>query len=95
MSATMARQGGWGQLQQSHMCLDLNMAKMAKGGFSRAPIKEAQPLLKKSCAEVREEKMRCVELCGHTKVKAEMERHTAIIRKNHTDGCLPCPNGSA
>ena len=34
MSATMARQGGWVQLEQSYMHLVLNMAKMAKGVFS-------------------------------------------------------------
>ena len=31
MSATMARQGGRVQLEQSNMRLALNMAKMAKG----------------------------------------------------------------
>jgi len=34
MSATVVGQGGWVQLEQSDMCLALNMAKMAKGGFS-------------------------------------------------------------
>jgi len=38
MSATMARQGGLVQLEQSDMRLALNMAKMAKCGFSRAAI---------------------------------------------------------
>jgi hypothetical protein len=42
MSATMARQGGQPQLEQSDMCLTLNMAKMAKEGFSRATIEETQ-----------------------------------------------------
>jgi len=36
MSGTMARQGGRVQLEQSDMCLALNMAKIPKGGFSRA-----------------------------------------------------------
>jgi len=40
MSATMARQGGRVQLEQSDICLALNMAKMAKGWFSRAAIEE-------------------------------------------------------
>jgi len=40
MSATMARQGGRVQLEQSDMPLALDMAKMAKGGFSRAAIEE-------------------------------------------------------
>ena len=34
MSATMARQGGRVQLQQSDVGLALNKAKMAKGGLS-------------------------------------------------------------
>jgi len=38
MSATMARQGGRVQLEQSDMCVALNIAKMAKGLFSRATI---------------------------------------------------------
>jgi hypothetical protein len=42
MPATMARQGGQVQLKQSDMHLALNMAKMAKGGFSRAAIEETQ-----------------------------------------------------
>jgi len=33
MSATMVRQGGCAQLEQSDMRLAFNMAKMAKGGF--------------------------------------------------------------
>jgi hypothetical protein len=52
MSATMARQRGREQLEQSDMCLALNMAKMAKGGFLRAAVKETQYLIKKPHAEV-------------------------------------------
>jgi hypothetical protein len=52
----MARQGGRVQLEQSDMRLALNMAKMAKGGFSCATIEETQQLIKKPCAEVQEEK---------------------------------------
>ena len=52
MSATMARQGGGVQLEQSDMRLALNMAKMAKGGISRAAIKETQQLIKNPCTEV-------------------------------------------
>jgi len=47
MSATMARQGGRVQLDQSYMRLALNMTKMAKGAFSRAAIEEIQQLIKK------------------------------------------------
>ena len=70
MSATIARQGGRVQLEQSDMRLPLNMAKMAKGGFSRAAVEETQYLIKKPCAEVREEKKRGVEVPGHIKVMA-------------------------
>ena len=52
MSATMARQGGQVQLEQSDMPLALNIAKMAKGGFSRAAKEETQQLIKKPCAKV-------------------------------------------
>ena len=70
MSATMARQGGRVQLEQSDMRLALNMAKMAKRGFSLAAIEVTQHLFKKPCAEVREEKKWGVEFAGHRKVKA-------------------------
>jgi len=91
----MARQGGWVQLEQSDMCLALNMAKIAKGRFSWATVEEMQQLIKKPRAEVREEKKRGVEFPGHRKVKATMERHPAMVYKNHTAGCLPCQNGTA
>jgi len=52
MSATMARQGGRVQLEQSDIHLALNMAKLAKGGFSRASVDETQYLIKKLCDEV-------------------------------------------
>jgi hypothetical protein len=52
----MARQGGRVQLEQSDMCLALNMAKMAKGGISPAALEETQQLIKKPRAEVREVK---------------------------------------
>jgi len=56
MSPTLARQGGQVQQEQSNMHLALNTANMAKGGFSRALIEETQILMKKPCAEDREEK---------------------------------------
>jgi hypothetical protein len=52
MYATMARQGGRVQLEQSDMRLALNMAKIAKGGISHAAIEETQQLNKKPHAEV-------------------------------------------
>jgi len=70
MSATMARQGGRVQLEQYDMRLVLNMAKMAKEGFSRAAIEETKYLIKKPRAEVREEKQWGVEFPGHKKVTA-------------------------
>jgi len=60
MSATMAREGGWVQLEQSDMRLALNMAKMAKGGVSRSAIEKTQFLIKKPWAAVRQEKKRGV-----------------------------------
>jgi len=95
MSATMARQGGRVQLEQSDMRLALNMAKMAKGGISRAAIEETQQLIKKPHAKVREEKKRAVEFPGHIKLNAAIKRHPAMVRENQTDGCLPCQNGTA
>jgi len=95
MSATMARQGGRVQLEQSDMRLALNMAKMAKEGFSQAAIDEMKYLNTKPRAEVREEKKRGVEFPGHKEVKAAIERHLAMLRHNQTPGCLPCQNGTA
>jgi len=95
MLATMARQGGWVQLEQSNMRLALNMATMAKEGFSRTTIKETQQLIKKPRAEVREEKKLGVVFPEHNKVKAAIERHPAMVHENQMDGCLPCQNGTA
>jgi hypothetical protein len=95
MSATMARQGGRVQLEQSDMRLSLNMAKIAKEGFSHAAIEETKHLIKKPRAEVREEKKRGVEFSGHNKVKYAIERHPAMLRQNQTSSCLPCHNGTA
>ena len=95
MFATMARQGGWVQLEQSDMRLTLNLAKMAKGGFSRATIGETQCLIMKPCVEVREEKKWYVEFPRHRKVKAAIEQHPAMVYDIHTDSCLPGKNGTA
>jgi len=77
MSATMARQGGRVQLEQSDMRLGLSMAKMAKGGYLLAATKETQQPFKNPRANVREEKTRGVEFPGHEKVKAAIQRHPA------------------
>jgi len=95
MSSTMARQGGRVQLEQSDMRLALNMAKMAKEGFSRAAIEETKYRIKKPPAKVQEEKKQGVEFPGHNKVKAAIQRHPAMLRQNQTSGCLPCRNGTA
>ena len=52
MSATMARQEGLVQLEQSNMRLALTMAKMAKDGFLRAGIEEMQQVIHKPRNEV-------------------------------------------
>jgi hypothetical protein len=56
----MARQGGRVRLEQSDMCLALNMATMAKEDISRTAIKQKKYLINKPPAEVREDKMRGV-----------------------------------
>ena len=73
MSATMARQGGRVQLEQSNMRLALNKAKIAKEGFSGTAIQQTKILMKKPCAEVRDEKKRGVEFPGHQDVKAAIQ----------------------
>jgi hypothetical protein len=73
MSATMARQGRWVQLEQSDMHLALNMAKMANKGFSCAAIEETKYLIKKPHAEVPEEKKQGVQFPGPKKVKAAIQ----------------------
>jgi len=84
MSAIMARQGGRVQLEQSDMCLALNMAKMAKGAFSSVAMKETQYLIKKPRPAVQEGKKRGVEFPWHNKVKAAIESHLAMLRHNQT-----------
>jgi len=91
----MSRQGGCVQLKQSDMHLALNMAKMAKRGFSRTKIEETEYLLNKPHAQVREEKKRGVKFPGHKMVKGAIEWYLAMLRQNHTPGYLPCPNGTA
>jgi len=91
----MARQGGWVQLEQSDMRLALNMAKMAKEGFSRAAMEKPEYRIIKPRAEAQEEKNRGVEFPGHTQVKATIQRHPVMLRQNQTSGCLPCQTGTA
>jgi hypothetical protein len=86
MSATMARQGGWVQLEQSNMRLVLNIAQMAKEGFSSVTIEETKYLIKKPCAEVQEQKKRVVEFPGYKKVNTAIQRHPAMLHQNLTSG---------
>jgi hypothetical protein len=95
MSATIARQGGWVQLEQSNMHLALNMANMAKAGYSCTAIEETQHLSKKPRAIVREVQKQGVDFPRHNKVKAAIERHPAIVSENLTDGYLPGQNCTA
>jgi hypothetical protein len=71
------------------------MAKIAKGDFAHASLEETQFLIKKSCANVWEEKKREVEIPGHKTLKAAVESHPAMLRQNHMARCLPCHNGTA
>jgi hypothetical protein len=95
LSATMARQGGRVQLEQSNTRRALNMAKMAKVGFLRATVEETKYLIKNPHAKVRDEKKRGVEFPGHNDVKAAIARHQAMLGQNNTPGCLPCQHGTA
>jgi hypothetical protein len=56
MSANMARQGGQLQLEQSDMCLALNMAKMAIEGFLRTTMEKTKYPIQQSHTKVRDEK---------------------------------------
>ena len=95
MSATMARQGDWVQLELSDMHLPLSVAKLAKGGFSCSGIGETQYRLNNPQATVQKEMLRGVEISGHKHVMAAMKRHPVMLQENRLDGCLPCQNGTA
>jgi hypothetical protein len=73
----------------------MNMANMAKGGFSRAAIEEMQQSITKPLTEVRQQTKWGFQFPGHKMVKAAIERHLWILSKNHMDSCLPCQNGTA
>jgi hypothetical protein len=94
MSATMARQEGRVQLEQSNMCLAQNKAEMAKEGFSWAAIEETKYPIKEFRAKVQEKKKQGVEFPAHETMYAMIERHPAMIRQNHMAGCLPCQKGT-
>jgi len=77
------------------MRLALNMAKMAKEDFLCATIEETKYHIKKRRAKVQEEKKLGVELPGHKKLKAAIQRHPVMLGQNQMSGCLPCHNGTA
>jgi hypothetical protein len=95
MSATIARQGGRVQLELSDMHQALNMAKIAKEGYSHATIEETKYLIQKPSTEVHEGMNLGVEFPADEKVKAASERHPAMLRQKPTSGCPPCQNGTA
>jgi len=95
MSATMARQGGRAQLEQSNTHLALIMAKMAKWGFSRTAMEQMNYLINKLCAHIREVHMLGVKIPGHRKVNAGIERPLPMLHQNHMDACLPCQDSTA
>jgi len=95
MSATMATQGGWVQLDQSYMRLDLNMTNMTEDGFSCTAIEDTQYLIKKSLAKVQEEKQLVVLFPVNKSLKAATERQAAMLHQSHTAGCLSCQNGTS
>jgi hypothetical protein len=94
MPATMARQGGQLQLEQSDMPLALNMSKMAKQGCKHAAMEERKYLIKKPHVEVPGDNTQGVEFPGHEQGKAVIERHPAMLHQNHVSSCHPCQNGT-
>jgi hypothetical protein len=56
MSATIARQGGRVEQEQSNTGFTLNMAKMAKVGFSNTNRGDKQYLNKKHCTIIEDKK---------------------------------------
>jgi hypothetical protein len=94
MSATMVTQGGLVQLEQSDICLALNIAKMASGGISHSAIEEMQYLIRIPCAKVQKAMMRGVQFPGPEMVKDEIQRQSAMLCQNKTNGFLCWQNGT-
>jgi len=95
MSASMAREGGRVELQQSELRAALNIDKMAQWWFSCTTKEETQHLIKKPWAKYQAERMQGVVFPGHDKVRAAIERHLAMDHENRTDGFHPCQDGTA
>jgi hypothetical protein len=77
------------------MHLALNVAKIAKEGFLYAALVETEYLVEKARAEVREQKQRGVDFSGYGKVKAAIERYSAMLHQNHTSRCFLYQNVTA
>jgi len=89
MSAPKARLGGRVQLVQCDMRLAINMARMAKGGFSHAAIEETQYRMKKLHAEVRDEKKQGVEIYGCERRRLRYnDARLCFIQTKQTDAFL-------
>jgi len=95
MPATIARQWGWELLEQTNMCLALNMAKIAKVEFSYATIDWTQYLITPPCPKAFDVKLEGVRFPRHDNVKPAIVRHLAMLRQNDTDGCIPMQCGTA
>jgi len=95
MAATKARQGGRVQLEQSKMCLTLNLAKMAKAGFTVAAMDKTQFVRKTPCTKVLEAKTPSDKYPGHIKVKSMIARHLAIHLQHHMARYLLSKNVTA
>ena len=92
MSATVARQGGQIQLEQSDMQLVLKMVKTAKGGYSQAAMEKMLFHIPKHHAVVQPEARWGVELPEHRKVKTVIEIQPSMFHETQTPGYLPCKN---
>jgi len=84
MSATMARQEGCVQLEQSAICLALNITIMAR---LCAAIEEIEQLIKKPQTKVQDEKTRGVQNPGYHNVQAAIDRCPAMLHEYQADGC--------
>jgi hypothetical protein len=76
------------------MHLAMNMGYMAKEGFFCAALEETQWIIKRPCAEVREEMKLIVQFHGDIKVNAAPERHPAMVYNTQPDAWLPYHNGT-
>jgi hypothetical protein len=75
-------------MEQSDICLALDMTKIANGGISHATTEETQFLIKKPYTTVQEEKMSGIESHGHETTQGAIHRRQAMLRQHETNGCL-------